>query len=128
VLLATMTAVGTVFAAATVITARTLTDPELAADLARSGWIGGVAGAGYGAWLLLGSSLGRAGGGRKWLLLLDLALGSSGSSLAALCVRPHVENLLGGEALQGQSQREATFLLMVSTLFALLAARERTPD
>lgn len=127
-LLAAMAAIGTMFAVTTVLTARTLTDPELVADLARSGWIGACAGAGYGAWLLLGSSFGRNGSGRKWLLLLDLTLGSSGTSLAASCPRPHVENLLGGEALQGQSSREATFLLIASTLFALFVARARTAD
>jgi hypothetical protein len=127
-LLVAMAAVGMMLAVATVLTTRTLTDPELAADLARSGWIGACAGVAYGAWLLLGSSFGRSGSGRKWALLLDLTLGSSGSSLAALCPRPHVENLLGGEALQGQGSREATFLLVASTLLALLVARARTAD
>jgi hypothetical protein len=128
VLVGTMAVVGTMFATATVLTARTLTDPALLADLPRSASVGALAGAGYGAWLILGSSLGRAGGGRKWLLLLDLAIGTSGSALAPFCLRPHVSTLLGGEPLLEQSPREATLLLVASTLFALVAARGRVAD
>lgn len=128
VLLAMMTIVGTMFAGATVLCARTLDDPALLADLPRSSSVGALAGIAYGAWLILGSSLGRAGGGRKWLLLLDLALGVSASALAPFCLRPHVASLLGGEPLLEQSPMEATVLLVASTLFALLAARSRVAD
>lgn len=128
VLVAMMTVLGTMFAAATVLTARTLGDPELLLDLQRSSLVGALAGAAYGAWLILGSCLGRNGGGRKWLLLLDLVLGASGAALAPFCLRPHVASLLGAEPLLEQSPREATLLLVASTLLALLAARARVAD
>jgi hypothetical protein len=127
-LLGVTAAAGTMFAGVTVLAARGLSDPALLADVALSCSVGALAGAAYASWLVLASGVGRRGSGRKWLILLDFVLGSSGGSLAVVWPRGHIRNLLGAEPLFGQTQRTAASLLLVTSVVAVLLALRRAPD
>jgi hypothetical protein len=125
---ALLTVLGMSFAVVTVLFARGASDPALLRDLWQSAWIGALGGAGYSAWLALGSDLGRAGSGRKWILLGDLLLGSTTGSLALLWPRAHIRNLLGGQPALELAQGTALAALLLSTLFAALVALRRVRD
>jgi hypothetical protein len=114
-------------AAFAVLLTRWPADPRLAPDLMTSSWVGLLAGAAYAGWFALGSTLGRSGGGRGVLLVLDWILGTGASLLALPWPRAHIKNLLGGEPLLGLPQWSATLALLVIGLFCGSAALLRTP-
>jgi hypothetical protein len=123
-----LTLLGMTFAAATVCFARGVPSEGLARDLWQSTGIGAFAGAAYGAWLAASSDLGRFGSGRKWMLLLDLLLGSGSETLGLPWPRSHIQNLLGAEPLAGFGQGTAFAVLLTSALSVLLVAVRRAPD
>lgn len=73
---------GAFVAAVTVFWARGFGDAALARDALSSMWVGALGGVAYAACFTLASSLGKRGGGRKWLLVLDLFVGASSGFLA----------------------------------------------
>jgi len=116
---------GGLIAALQVLVAHDPRGPGIWRDLSQSVWILACAGVAYSAWLSLGSSFGRRGQGRLWLLVVDLILGSTNSWAAALCPRPHLRNLLGGTPLLHFGQGSALLALFFGTVFAVAAARAR---
>ncbi len=95
---------------------RGLGDPDLFRDIATSVWIGLVAGPAYVAAFIGFSALGRAGGGRSWLLLADFVLGAGSSFVAFPWPKSHVRNLLGGSATLELSQLAALLALLGTSL------------
>jgi hypothetical protein len=118
---------GALVAAAAVVVVRAPADPALAKDLVTSTWIGALAGASYAAWFGLGSTIGRAGGGRTALLIIDFIAGASAGLSAMFWPRGHIRNLLGGEPVWAMPQWSATLalLLLTAAYFALSLWRVR---
>jgi hypothetical protein len=99
--------------------AHTLHDASLAFDLRSSIGIALVSGFAYALCFGAASLLGKRGGGRKWALVADFAVGSGASALAALCPRSHVRNLLGGIPALCLSQTSAWFALIAISIACL---------
>ncbi|HTU60569.1 MAG TPA: hypothetical protein VMF89_19090, partial [Polyangiales bacterium] len=116
---------GALIAALQVLVAHDPRGPSIWRDLSQSVWILACAGVAYSAWLSLGSSIGRRGQGRLWLLVLDLVLGSTDSWLGIAFPRSHLRNLLGGTPLLQFGQGSALLALLLGTVFAVTAARSR---
>lgn len=114
-------------AAFAVLLTRWPADPRLGSDLIASGWVGLLAGIAYTAWFALGSTLGRSGGGRGVLLVLDWIFGTGASLLALPWPRAHIRNLLGAEPVLGLPQWSATLALTLLGLVCVSAALFRTP-
>lgn len=110
------------------VSAYSLSDPRLWSDLGASTSIALLAGSAYAAWYTLAASFGSAGGGRKWLLVLDWLLGSATSWVALPWPRGHVRNLLGGTPVADLSQLASAGVLLVGTALALVIALARTAD
>lgn len=111
-----------------VLATRFPSDPRLLSDLVTSGWIALVAGAAYAAWFALGSTLGRSGGGRGWLLVIDWLLGAGVGVLALPWPRAHAANLLGAAPVLGMPQWAATASLVVLGLsYAALSVLRSRP-
>lgn len=92
-----------------------LTDALIAA------WVGAIGGLAYTAWLSLGSLLGRRGGGRLLLLLVDFSVGAGSSAAAAPWPRSHVRSLIGGDLVLGMPAWESSLLLaLLAALYVLL--------
>jgi hypothetical protein len=124
-------AMGALLALLAVLLARGPSDASLLRELSQSVWIGAFAGVAYSAWLTLGSSVGKRGQGRIWVLLADLLLGGSETFSALFWPRAHIRNLLGGSAVLEIGQGTAALVLAFGTVFALLLAgvlaRSRVP-
>ena len=101
---------------------------SFASDLWQSGGVGLVSGAAYGAWLAASSDVGRSGAGRKWMLLLDLVLGSTSGTLALPWPRAHIQNLLGAEPALELRQGTALAILLTGALTVVLVGLRRAPD
>ena len=96
-------------------------------DLFTSTWLG-VVGATLYTWFFgLGSTWGKAGGGRLALLLLDYFLGASTSAMALPWPRGHLRNLLGAEPVLGMAQGTAFLALVLLVLGYVLATLLRSP-
>ena len=89
-------------------------------------WIGALAGACYAAVLGTASLIGKQGGARSWVIVLDWLFGSTGGTLALLWPRAHVSNLLGGVAPLDMEQSSAAFALVALVLLAFGIAWFRT--
>lgn len=114
--------VGAVLAATLALTAHGAGDPAAAGDALASAYAGGLGGAAYGGWFALGTSLGRRGGGRTVLLVVDWILGAGTSAAALVVPRGYVRGLLGGAAPLGLSGRACSAALVaVSAVCALVA-------
>ncbi len=99
-------------------------DPPLAHDVITSAWIAAVGGVAYAALFALGSTLGRRGGGRSVVLVLDWLLGSGSGVAALLTPRAHVRSLLGGDApIALSAAASALTLVALAALFTALAVR-----
>jgi hypothetical protein len=123
-----LAALGGVLAAVAVLCARGPSDPKLMSDLLSSTWLGALGGACYAAWFSLGSMLGKAGGGRLALLLLDWLLGAGSTALAAPWPRGHLRNLLGSEPVLHMPQWSALAVIVLLTISCATWAVMRTPD
>ena len=102
---------GATLAAVAVVVTRAPLDPLLVRDAMTSSWIGALGGACYAAWFMLGSTLGRRGGGRGWALALDWVLGAGATAIALPLPRGHLRNLLGAEPILAMPQWSATLAL-----------------
>ncbi len=118
--------VGAVVAAAVAMLAHGIADPPRWHDAAVSAYVGGLGGAAYAAWFVLGASFGKRGGGRVVMLLVDWVLGASGGAAALATPRGHVRNLFGGMPPMDLSQRASAAALAVLTLACALVAIRRS--
>lgn len=113
-------------ASVAVLLGHTASAPPLASDLATTAWIAALTGAAYGAWLSLGASFGRSGGGRYVILVLDFVLGGT-DVLGAVLPRGDAASLLGLAAPFAGGQRLSSALLagLALAVFAVAAWRSR---
>jgi hypothetical protein len=118
---------GALLAAGVDVLAHGPADSPLARDGVASAYAGGLGGAAYAAWLGLGASFGKRGGGRLVFLVVDWVLGASDGAAALATPRGHVRNLLGGMPPMDLSERASgvalVALAMVWALIALWRAR-----
>jgi len=115
---------GACLAAAVDILAHGSADPPLGRDAMASAYAGGLGGAAYGAWFMLGASFGKQGGGRLALLVADWMLGAGDGAAALLTPRGHLRNLFGGPPPVDLPERaSAAALVAFAIACALLAAR-----
>lgn len=99
-------------------------DPARLADAVASATTGALGGGAYGAWFVLGATLGRRGGGRTVLLVVDWLLGAGTSAAGLVVPRAYVRCLLGGAAPIELSARTCSAALVALGLAcALLALR-----
>ena len=118
--------VGAAVAAIVALVAHGIADPPRLHDAAVSAYVGALGGAAYAAWLSLGASFGRRGGGRVALLVLDWILGEGGGMAALFSPRGHVRNLLGGGAPMDLSQRGSVAALVLLAIASALVAIRRS--
>jgi hypothetical protein len=102
--------------------------PALLGDLRASVGIALVAGVVYALYFGAASLLGKRGGGRKWALIVDFMLGTTGSALALPWPRGHVRNLLGGEPVVALSQASAWLALAVIGVVCVASSMFRTAE
>jgi hypothetical protein len=115
-------ALGAVTAAAVAAVAHGVADPPLTRDAVTSAYAGALGGVAYAAWFSLGAAIGRRGGGRAVLLLVDWVLGATGGAGALVTPRGHLRNLLGGAPPMDVSQRvSAAALVAIASVCALVA-------
>ena len=112
-------------AAAVAAVAHGASDPPVAGDALASAWVGGLGGAAYAAWFAMGATLGRRGGGRTVLLVVDWALGVGHGAVALVAPRAHVRSLLGGAGPMDLSGHASAAALVVITVAALAIAVRR---
>jgi hypothetical protein len=119
-------ALAALFGMVAVLSARSIADPRLAADLFACTWSGASIGVGYAGLFAFGSRWGQ--NGRLLLLIGDWLLGSGSSVLALPWPRAHARNLLGGEPVLDLSQASALLLLWgLGALGVLLFTRRVAP-
>jgi hypothetical protein len=99
-------------------------DPPALRDALTSAYAGGLGGLAYASWFSLGASVGRRGGGRVVLLLVDFVLSGSGV-LGALTPRAHVRSLLGGALALDMPERASALVLGFMALAYGFAAVRR---
>jgi hypothetical protein len=122
------TLVGALLASTVALVAHGEADPPLARDAFASAYAGGLGGAAYAAWFALGASLGKRGGGRSVLLVLDWVLGAAGGASALLTPRAHLRNLLGGTSPMDLPERaSAAALVTLALVWILVAVRRAHP-
>jgi hypothetical protein len=118
------TAAAACLAAGVDVLAHGSADPPLWRDSMASAYAGGLGGAAYAAWLMLGTSVGKQGGGRLAFLLADWVLGANDGAAALVTPRGHLRNLLGGTPPMDLPQRaSAAALVVLAIACALLSAR-----
>lgn len=118
------TAAAACLAAGVDLLAHGAADPPLWRDMTASAYAGGLGGAAYAAWLMLGASIGKRGGGRFAFLLADWVLGANDGAAALVTPRGHLRNLLGGAPPMDLPQRASAAALVVLTIgCALIAVR-----
>lgn len=102
--------------------------PGLFGDLTTSTWIAALGASAYAGWFVLGAGFLRLGRGRWAPLLLDFTFGATAGVLAVVWPRPHLVNLLGGEALLGMSQPSSSVALAASAVVVICLAAMRAGD
>jgi hypothetical protein len=119
---------GIILAAFAVLSAYGPSSRPLLVELFTSGWIGGLVGAAYAAWFVLGASFFARGRGRWVPLVLDFVLGGGTSAIAAIFPRSHARGLLGDigptQFSQPQSCMALLIMLFVGSSLALMRARD----
>jgi hypothetical protein len=122
-------AAGALLAPAVAVVAHGVGDPPLLGDAVVSAYAGALGGAAYATWFALGASLGRRGGGRAALLVLDWLLGAGRGVSAVVTPRAHLRSLLGGAAPLGWPERASAVVLLVLTAACAAGAviRSRRP-
>ncbi len=116
---------GAALAAAVAVVAHGTADPPIALDAVTSAYAGALGGAAYAAWLALGTALGRRGGGRATLLVVDWVLGAGSGATAAITPRAHLRNLLGGTPPINFSESSSACALVILTIVCGLLATQR---
>jgi hypothetical protein len=115
---------GSILAAGIDVLAHGSTDPPLLGDAIASAYAGALGGGAYAAWFVLGASLGKRGGGRPALLVVDWVLGASNGAAALTTPRGHLRNLLGGMPPMDVPERaSAAALLLLAIAWAFVAVR-----
>ena len=97
----------------------------MALDALTSAYAGALGGAAYAAWLALGTALGRRGGGRAALLVVDWVLGAGTGATATITPRAHLRNLLGGTPPMNLSESSRACALVILTIGCGLLATQR---
>ncbi len=111
-------------AALIALVAHGVADPPRARDAVTSAYAGALGGAAYASWFALGAGLGRRGGGRALLLVLDWLLGASGSAAGLMTPRVHLRSMLGGPPPMGLSERaSAAALMTMAVVYGFVAMR-----
>ncbi len=100
---------------------------SLAKDLAATVLISGLGGAAYVSFFVFGSTVGKRGWFRPFLLLIDWLLGGFVTAAAFPFPRGHVRALLGAEPLMGLSQSTTWVVLWGLVIAYTLLAILRTP-
>jgi hypothetical protein len=111
-------------AALIALIAHGVADPPRARDAVTSAYAGALGGAAYASWFALGAGLGRRGGGRAVLLVVDWLFGAGGGAAGLGTPRAHLRNLLGGAAPMGLSEH-ASAIAMASmvVVYGVVATR-----
>jgi hypothetical protein len=118
------TIAGALLAAGADVVAHSPGDPPLGRDALASAYAGGLGGAAYATWFVLGASFGKRGTGRPVLLALDWLFGANDGATALVTPRGHLRNLLGGAAPMDLSQRaSACILIAIAIASTVIAAR-----
>ena len=118
------TVAGALLAAGVDLLAHGSADPPLGRDAMASAYAGGLGGAAYAAWFMLGTSFGKRGGGRLVLLVADWMLGASDGAAALVTPRGHLRNLLGGTPPMDLPERaSAAALVVLAIALGLVAVR-----
>jgi hypothetical protein len=113
-------AVAAVLAPIIAVVAHGVSDPPAPGDALASAYVGALGGAAYAAWFAFGASLGRRGGGRTALLLLDWLMGLGQGVPSLLTPRAHLRSLLGGAPpMQWPERASAAALIVIAALCAL---------
>jgi hypothetical protein len=116
--------IAAVLTAATALVAHGSADPPRARDAVASAYAGMLGGAAYASWFIFGASLGRRGGGRTALLVIDWVLGAGSGAAALVTPRGHVRSLLGGTPPMDLSERaSACGLVLIALAAAVLTIR-----
>jgi hypothetical protein len=121
---AACTSGGAVLAGMVALIAHGSGDPPALRDALTSAYAGGLGGLAYASWFSLGASVGRRGGGRVALLVVDFVLSGSGV-LEALTPRAHVRSLLGGALAMDLPERGSALMLGVLAIGYGFAAVRR---
>jgi hypothetical protein len=116
---------GAALAAAVALIAHGTADPPMALDALTSAYAGALGGAAYAAWLTLGTALGRRGGGRVALLVVDWVLGAGSGATAAITPRAHLRNMLGGTPPMNLPESSSACALVILTIGCGLLATQR---
>jgi hypothetical protein len=95
-------------------------------DALASAYAAALGGAAYAAWFALGATLGRRGGGRTVLLVVDWVVGFGQGAMAIVPPRAHLRNLLGGAAPMGWSGHASAAALVMIALVCVVVALLRT--
>lgn len=122
---AACTVAGGLVAAVVALLAHGSADATIGRDAIASAYASGLGGAAYAAWFLLGASLGKRGGGRPVLLVVDWLLGATDGAASLATPRGHVRNLLGGTAPMDLSQRASAGVLVVLAIACALIVLKR---
>jgi hypothetical protein len=116
---------GAVLAAVVALAAHGAGDPAPAGDALASAYAGALGGGAYGGWFLLGSTLGRRGGGRTVLLVVDWLLGVGTGPTALVVPRAYLRCLLGGTGPLELSGRECSAAIVALGVVCVLVALQR---
>jgi hypothetical protein len=119
-------AAGALLAIAVDVLAHGAADSPVARDAIASAYAGGLGGAAYAAWLGLGASFGKRGGGRLVFLVIDWALGVNTGATSLVTPRGHLRNLLGGMPPMDLSQRASSVALAAIAMACAMIALWRT--
>ncbi len=87
----------------------------------------GLVGWSYACVFAAASTVGKNGGGRRWVLLLDWLLGTGATAIALPWPRAHARNLLGLDAVVGMPQWAAGVALAMLAAVATAWVTFRTP-
>ncbi|NUO49580.1 MAG: hypothetical protein HOV80_12055 [Polyangiaceae bacterium] len=98
-----------------------------ASDLLTTGWIAILAGGAYAAFLGLGATFGKKGGGRLAFLLVDFFLGGAGTA-GVILPRGGITHLIGGEAPFGLPQAASSAIVPAVAILCLALGSLRCRD
>ena len=117
-------AIGAALGAVVALLSHGIADPPAALDALASAYAGALGGLAYGAFFSFGASLGKRGGGRAVMLVVDWLFGAVGGAAGVLTPRAHLRNLLGGAPpVQLPERASAVALVVLAIAYALIAIR-----
>jgi hypothetical protein len=111
-------------AALIALVAHGVADPPRTRDAITSAYAGALGGIAYASWFALGAGLGRRGGGRAVLFVVDWLFGASGGAAGLVTPRAHLRSLLGGTPPMGLSERaSAIAMVIMAVVYGFVATR-----